>query len=55
VTALFNEAEAVAPGRLLIGLGSPHSERPLTALGDYLDQLDAADHPMPRGQPDASR
>jgi probable F420-dependent oxidoreductase len=47
VTALFHRVEAVAPGRLLVGLGSPHSERPLAALGDYVDQLDAADDPIP--------
>jgi len=47
VTALFHMVEAVAPGRLLVGLGSPHSERPLAALGQYVDQLDAADHPIP--------
>jgi probable F420-dependent oxidoreductase len=48
VATLFNEAEAVAPGRLLVGIGSPHSERPLAALGDYVDQIDAADDPIPR-------
>ena len=47
VTALFESVEAVAPGRLLIGLGSPHSERPLMALRAYVDQLDAADDPIP--------
>jgi len=47
VTALFHRVEAVAPNRLLVGLGSPHSARPLTALGDYVDQLDAAIDPIP--------
>jgi probable F420-dependent oxidoreductase len=47
VTALFHRVEAVAPGRLLVGLGSPHSARPLAALGEYVDQLDAADDPIP--------
>ena len=47
VTALFQRVEAVAPGRLLVGLGSPHTERPLAALGEYVDQLDAADDPIP--------
>jgi probable F420-dependent oxidoreductase len=47
VTALFESVEAVAPGRLLVGLGSPHSERPLTALRRYVDQLDAAVDPIP--------
>jgi probable F420-dependent oxidoreductase len=47
VTALFHRVEAVAPGRLLVGLGSPHSARPLAALGDCVDQLDAADEPIP--------
>jgi probable F420-dependent oxidoreductase len=48
VTALFNGVEAVAPGRLLVGLGSPHSARPGAALRDYVDQLDAADDPIPK-------
>lgn len=47
VTALFHGVEAVAPGRLLVGLGSPHSARPLATLGHYVDQLDAADDPIP--------
>src|SRR5882757_10253921 len=47
VTALFHRTEAVAPGRLQVGLGSPHSARPLAALGDYVDQLDAATDPIP--------
>jgi probable F420-dependent oxidoreductase len=47
VTALFHKVEGVAPGRLLVGIGSPHSQRPLAALGAYLDQLDAADDPIP--------
>jgi probable F420-dependent oxidoreductase len=47
VTALFHRAEAVAPGRLLVGIGSPHSARPLADLGDYVDRLDAADEPIP--------
>jgi probable F420-dependent oxidoreductase len=47
VTALFHRVEVVAPGRLLVGLGSPHSAGPLAALGDYVDQLDAADDPIP--------
>jgi probable F420-dependent oxidoreductase len=47
VTALFHRAEAVAPGRLLVGVGSPHSARPLADLGDYVDLLDGADEPIP--------
>jgi probable F420-dependent oxidoreductase len=47
VTALFEGVEAVAPGRLLVGLGSAHSDRPLEALRRYVDQLDAADDPIP--------
>jgi probable F420-dependent oxidoreductase len=50
VTAFFRGVEADAPDRFLVGLGSPHSERPLTALGDYVDQLDAADDPIPPGR-----
>jgi probable F420-dependent oxidoreductase len=47
VTAFYHRVEAAAPGRLLVGLGSPHSRRPLADLSDYLDRLDEADHPVP--------
>ena len=41
VASFYQRTESAAPGRLLIGLGSPHRPRPLTALGDYIDRLDA--------------
>ena len=48
VSAFYHRVEAVAPGRLLLGVGSPHSARPLTALGDYVDRLDAGNVPVQR-------
>ena len=47
VTAFYDRMETVAPDRLLVGLGSPHSARPLTDTSRYVDQLDAADSPIP--------
>ena len=41
VSELFARAEADAPARLMVGLGSSHRPRALTLLGDYLDALDA--------------
>lgn len=41
VSELFARAEADAPARLMVGLGSSHRPRALTLLGDYLDELDA--------------
>jgi probable F420-dependent oxidoreductase len=48
------------PGRFLLGLGSGHAysaelagqryERPLSTLASYLDELDAAATPVPRGE-----
>lgn len=43
VIDLYQRAEAVAPDRLMIGLGSSQ-RKPLAALSDYLDALD----PIPR-------
>ena len=41
-------AELAGTGRFLVGLGGPQrSSRPLRALGQYLDQLDDADPPVP--------
>jgi probable F420-dependent oxidoreductase len=40
VTDLYHRAEAAAPGRLMIGLGSSQS-KPLAALSEYLDDLGA--------------
>ena len=48
VTYFYHRVEAIAPGRFLVGLGSPHTERPLSDLCDYVDQIDAADNPIPR-------
>jgi alkanesulfonate monooxygenase SsuD/methylene tetrahydromethanopterin reductase-like flavin-dependent oxidoreductase (luciferase family) len=47
VTEFYHRVEAAAPGRLLVGLGSPHTKRPLTDLGDYLDRLGGADNRAP--------
>ncbi|QIV84200.1 TIGR03620 family F420-dependent LLM class oxidoreductase [Mycolicibacterium frederiksbergense] len=43
VIELYRNAEAAAPGRLMIGLGSSH-QKPLAALSAYVDDLD----PIPR-------
>jgi probable F420-dependent oxidoreductase len=50
VAALYAQAEASAPGRLLVGLGGPQQPRPMRALGEYLDYLDRADPPVPAGR-----
>jgi probable F420-dependent oxidoreductase len=47
VAQLYTELEATAPGRFVVGLGGPQKPRPLAALGRYLDELDAADPPVP--------
>lgn len=43
VIDLYHRAEAAAPGRLMIGLGSSQ-QKPLAALSEYVDALD----PIPR-------
>ena len=48
VSAFYHRAESSAPGRLLVGVGSPHSARPLAAVGRYPDQLDADEVPLER-------
>jgi probable F420-dependent oxidoreductase len=48
VSEFYHRIEAAAPGRLLVGVGSPQSARPLTELGDYVDRLDAGDVPVHR-------
>ncbi|MDO3635860.1 TIGR03620 family F420-dependent LLM class oxidoreductase [Mycolicibacterium arseniciresistens] len=48
VTDLFRRAELAAPGRLLVGLGSPQRPRPLAAVRGYVDELDAATAPIPQ-------
>ncbi len=53
--------EAAFPGRALIGIGAGHREhtaeyvRPLTAMREFLDGLDAAPVPLPRERPRARR
>jgi probable F420-dependent oxidoreductase len=47
VTATYAAIEAVAPGRFRVGLGGAHGPHPLRALNAYLDELDAADRPVP--------
>ena len=42
VASFYQRAESAAPGRLLVGLGSPHRPHPLSALRDYVDRLNAA-------------
>jgi probable F420-dependent oxidoreductase len=48
VSAFYHRTESSTPGRLLVGVGSPHSERPLAAVGRYADQLDADGVPLGR-------
>ena len=48
VSAFYHRVESSKPGRLLVGVGSPHSERPLAALARYTDQLDADEVPLER-------
>lgn len=45
VIELYRNAEVIAPGRLLIGLGSSQ-RKPLAALSEYVDDLD----PIPRNR-----
>jgi probable F420-dependent oxidoreductase len=47
VAEAYAQAEATAPGRLMVGLGGPQQRRPLPALNAFLDQLDHADPPVP--------
>jgi hypothetical protein len=47
VVDLYDRAEARAPGRLTIGLGSSQ-HRPLSALAGYVDRLDAIPRPRQR-------
>ncbi len=50
----FAKLEEDFPGRVLLGIGIGHPEatsqyaRPLSAMGDFLDGLDAAPDPVPR-------
>ncbi len=47
IAAFYAEAEAGAPGRLVVGLGGPQIPRPLAALNGLLDRLDQAEPPVP--------
>lgn len=47
VTNLYADLLATAPDRFVVGLGGPQQAKPLRALHDYLDKLDAADPPVP--------
>ncbi|WP_028926268.1 TIGR03620 family F420-dependent LLM class oxidoreductase [Pseudonocardia acaciae] len=47
VIDLYAGLEATHPGRLLVGLGGPQAPRPLRALNEFLDRLDASDPPVP--------
>jgi probable F420-dependent oxidoreductase len=61
VAAAHAELVRAFPGRFLLGIGVGHREhvdrmqpgiygRPLTAMRDYLDELDAAAEPVPAGE-----
>lgn len=56
VAADFAELEARFPGRVLLGIGIGHPEatsqytRPLAAMQSFLDGIDAATAPVPRGR-----
>jgi probable F420-dependent oxidoreductase len=43
VLALYRELEASHPGRLVVGLGGAHGEKPFDVLNAYLDRLDEPD------------
>lgn len=47
VAAIYTQLERTHPGRFMVGLGGPQRPRPLRALNDYLDGLDAADPAVP--------
>lgn len=50
VAALYEQLQASAPDRFVVGLGGPQQPRPLQPLGDYLDELDQARPPVPAGR-----
>jgi probable F420-dependent oxidoreductase len=50
VAALYAQLQASAPDRFVAGLGGPQHTRPLRPLGDYLDELDRAEPPVPAGR-----
>jgi erythromycin esterase-like protein len=43
VLDFYRQMESEMPDRFLVGLGAPQKPRAIAALGDYLDQLDAAE------------
>ncbi len=47
---LHAELQAIAPDRFVVGLGGPQKPRPVQAMNDYLDRLDAAEPPVPAGR-----
>lgn len=47
VMGLYADLEATHPGRLVVGLGGPQAPRPLRALNEFLDRLDAGEPPVP--------
>jgi probable F420-dependent oxidoreductase len=47
VVALYTEVEDADPGRFVVGLGGRQGPRSLAALDRYLDELDAAQPPVP--------
>src|SRR5918994_487418 len=48
VAGLYHELEQSHSGRLVVGLGGAHGERPLATLEGYLDRLDALGVPTAR-------
>src|SRR5450432_2993158 len=50
VIQLYAQLQASAPGRFVVGLGGPQQPRPLGPLGEYLDELDRAEPPVPAGR-----
>jgi probable F420-dependent oxidoreductase len=47
VAGLYADLERTHPGRFVVGLGGRQEPRQLAALNAYLDELDAADPPVP--------
>jgi probable F420-dependent oxidoreductase len=47
VIDLYRDLESTHPDRFVVGLGGAHGPRPFATLSAYLDELDAADPPVP--------
>jgi probable F420-dependent oxidoreductase len=47
VVDLYHDLESTHPGRFVVGLGGAHGPKPFATLSAYLDELDAADPPVP--------